>query len=134
MIKFRLWISSLTCLFAMALLGYYFLEKESPHISDIELVGEFFQIEVEKEDSALVMEEVLEEVFQVNFPLNLNTASQEALETLPNIGTQRAQDIILYRENIGGFQNIEEIMEVSGIGEGIFQAIQEFIVVESSDS
>ncbi|MDR2167316.1 MAG: ComEA family DNA-binding protein [Clostridiales bacterium] len=65
----------------------------------------------------------------VGGPVNINTATAEQLQTLSGIGEARARDIISHREARGGFANIEEIMNVPGIGEGIFERIREFITV-----
>lgn len=61
--------------------------------------------------------------------VNINTASLEELETLPSIGEVRAQAIITYRETNGGFRTIEELQEVSGIGEKIFADVAPYITV-----
>ena len=61
--------------------------------------------------------------------ININTATQEELETLPSIGEVRAQAIIAYREEHGGFRTTDELMEVSGIGEKIFADIAPHITV-----
>lgn len=61
--------------------------------------------------------------------VNINTATQEELETLPSIGEVRAQAIIAYREEHGGFRTTDELMEVSGIGEKIFADIAPHITV-----
>lgn len=61
--------------------------------------------------------------------VNLNTASKEQLMTLPGIGESRAEDIIRYREESGGFQTIEDIMKVSGIKDAAFQKIKDSITV-----
>lgn len=61
--------------------------------------------------------------------ININTASKEQLMTLPGIGESRAEDIIRYREESGGFQCIEDIMKVSGIKDAAFQKIKDSIVV-----
>ena len=61
--------------------------------------------------------------------VNINTATQEELETLPSIGEMRAQAIIAYREEHGGFRTTDELMEVSGIGEKIFADISPHITV-----
>ncbi len=62
--------------------------------------------------------------------ININTATLEELDSLPGIGPVIAQRIIDYRGSIGGFQSIESIMEVSGIGEATFAKIKELIAVE----
>lgn len=61
--------------------------------------------------------------------VNINTATQEELESLPSIGEVRAQAIITYREEHGGFRTTDELMEVSGIGEKIFADISPHITV-----
>lgn len=61
--------------------------------------------------------------------VNLNTASLEELMTLKGIGESRAEDIIRYREEHGGFQEIEDIMNVPGIKEAGFQKIKDSIKV-----
>lgn len=61
--------------------------------------------------------------------LDINSASSDELTKLKGIGDVLASEIIAYRENNGGFRNIEEIMNVSGIGEGIFSEIRDHIYV-----
>ena len=62
--------------------------------------------------------------------VNLNTASLEQLDTLPGVGPAIAQRIIDYREKIGGFKSIEQITEVSGIGDATFDKIRDLISIE----
>ena len=61
--------------------------------------------------------------------IDINTASKDELITLPGVGEVIAESIITYREENGGFDTIEEIMEVSGIGDGRFAAIKDLIIV-----
>ena len=61
--------------------------------------------------------------------VNLNTASIEQLCTLPGIGNTKAASIIAYREQTGGFQNIEELLNVDGIKTGTFQKLKDKIRV-----
>ena len=61
--------------------------------------------------------------------VNLNTASKEELMTLSGIGESKAAQILSYREENGAFQKIEDIMNISGIKEGIFNRIKNQIVV-----
>ncbi len=59
--------------------------------------------------------------------IDINTASAAQLMTLNGIGEAKAASIIAYRESHGGFASIEEIMNVSGIGEGVYAKIQDKI-------
>lgn len=61
--------------------------------------------------------------------VDINRSSKEALMTLKGIGESRAEDIIRYREEFGGFQTIEDIMNVPGIKEGAFNKIRDQITV-----
>ncbi len=62
--------------------------------------------------------------------VNLNTASQSILETLPNIGPKRAESIIRYREENGPFSRIEDIKKISGIGDKIYDSLKDYISVD----
>jgi competence protein ComEA len=61
--------------------------------------------------------------------VNINTADVATLETLPGIGPALAQRIIDYRSENGDFSTIEEITNVSGIGQTTFDDIQDLITV-----
>jgi competence protein ComEA len=64
--------------------------------------------------------------------ININTASQDELDTLPGIGPVTAQKIIAYRETYGPFATVEDIIKVSGIGPSTFERIKDRITVEGS--
>ena len=61
--------------------------------------------------------------------ININTATQTELETLPGIGPVTAEAIIQYRQENGPFSEIQGIQAVSGIGPVTFEKIREFITV-----
>jgi len=61
--------------------------------------------------------------------IDINTASSFELETLPGIGPTTAQKIIEYRQTNGLFVSIEDIINVSGIGPGLYERIKDLITV-----
>ena len=61
--------------------------------------------------------------------VNINTATKEELMTLPGVGESKANSIIKYRDDNGGFRTIEDIMNITGIKEGLFNKIKEKITV-----
>ena len=61
--------------------------------------------------------------------VNINTASVQELQTLPNIGPAKAQAIVEYRTQNGGFKSIEEIQKVKGIGAATFEKMKADISV-----
>jgi competence protein ComEA len=62
-------------------------------------------------------------------PINLNTATQSQLETLPGIGPKAAQRILEYRQKNGSFKKVEDLMNVKGIGEKSFLKLKPLITV-----
>ena len=62
--------------------------------------------------------------------ININTATKEELDALPEIGPVKAQAIVDYRNANGKFAAPEDIMKVSGIKEGTFAKIKDYIVVK----
>lgn len=61
--------------------------------------------------------------------VNLNTATKEQLCTLPGIGESKAESILSYRDAHGAYGQIEDIMNVEGIKDGLFQKIKDRITV-----
>ncbi len=61
--------------------------------------------------------------------IDINSADKETLMTLPGIGESKADKIIAYREENGGFSSIEDIMLVAGIKEGLFNKVRDRICV-----
>lgn len=63
------------------------------------------------------------------YPLDLNTADSTQLEKLPGIGPELAGRIVAYRENNGSFIAVEQIMDVTGIGEKKYEEMKDYITV-----
>lgn len=75
------------------------------------------------------MDEMMKEQSEEDGKVNINTAAKEELMTLPGVGEAKAALIVEYREEHGRFQMIEDIMNISGIKEGLFGKIKDYIKV-----
>ncbi|HYS27028.1 MAG TPA: helix-hairpin-helix domain-containing protein [Vicinamibacterales bacterium] len=62
-------------------------------------------------------------------PVNLNTATAEQLATIPGVGPKMAERILDYRQKNGGFKKVEDLMNVSGVGEKSFLKMKPLITV-----
>lgn len=87
------------------------------------------QIALPAEISAAPTDTAAERTLPESGGLDINTATKEELMELPGIGEKKAQAIIDYRNEYGAFLDAAEIMEVDGIGEGIFEKIRDLIRV-----
>lgn len=63
----------------------------------------------------------------VSGTVSVNTASQQDLETIPGIGPVKAAAILSHRDEIGGFQTLEDLLDVSGIGPATLEAIRPYV-------
>jgi len=63
------------------------------------------------------------------YPIDLNQANLEALESLPGIGPTKASDILAYRSQHGLFSDVDELLNVPGIGPSTLENIREFLVI-----
>lgn len=61
--------------------------------------------------------------------LNINSCTMDELTTLPGIGKSKAESIIQYREEHGYFKSVEEIKNIQGIKDGVYNKIIDYIVV-----
>jgi len=73
-----------------------------------------------------------EETEEVSDKININTAGEIELDKLPGIGPARAADIIEYRDSHGGFQSIEELKNIKGIGDKTFENLKDLITIGGS--
>ena len=121
--------------------GVYELPDGSRVYQAIEIAGGFRE---DADAKAINQAELLEDEERIYVPvigegvpmeseesgkININKASKEELMTLPGVGESRAESIIQYRKDVGAFQNIEDIMQVSGIKEGLFEKIKDLITI-----
>lgn len=64
------------------------------------------------------------------YPLDLNQASQDELESLPGIGPEKADEIIAYRNEFGPFVSVDDLLNVEGIGPKTLESISQFLTIE----
>lgn len=62
--------------------------------------------------------------------VNLNTATEADLQTISGVGAKRAADIIAYREANGGFKTVDDLNNVSGIGDKTLESIRPYVTVD----
>lgn len=61
---------------------------------------------------------------------DLNEATTEDLLRLPGIGEVKAEQIIQYRTEHGGFRSVDELLEIKGIGEKTLEKLRDYVCVE----
>lgn len=126
--------------------GVYALTSGSRVIAAIEAAGGFLPdaareavnlAKVVTDESQITVPDITQQELMVREEsrerlgyINLNTATVEELCTLSGIGETRAQAILAYRREIGGFRDITQLLEVSGIGESLFDNIKGNIYIE----
>lgn len=84
--------------------------------------------EIKETKSKTIKKETKEEK-EGNELININTATKEELLTISGIGESKADAIINYRKETGEFKTIEDIKNVSGIGDSLFEKIKDYITV-----
>ena len=67
-------------------------------------------------------------------PVDLNAADAQMLDELPGIGEVLAQRILSYREEHGGFESVDELLEVSGIGPKTMEGLRERVTVNGGNT
>ena len=107
--------------------GGFTEEAAQASLNLAQVISDEEQIVILTQDQAA--EKARQEREQAAGIVNLNTASKEQLMTLTGIGESRAEDILRYRQESGGFQTIEEIMNVPGIKESAYLKIKDSITV-----
>ncbi|WP_145471175.1 helix-hairpin-helix domain-containing protein [Staphylococcus pettenkoferi] len=65
----------------------------------------------------------------VDKQVNINTATESELQSIPGIGPSKAKSIIEYRDTNGAFDSVEKIKEVNGIGEKTFDKLKDYLTV-----
>lgn len=97
------------------------------HVSD----GERIYVPSEEEVLAGQFTDVFDNSEKDKLSININTASRDELMQLPGIGESKADSIVSYRNEYGGFKTIEDIMLIDGIKEAVYDKIKDYIRVQN---
>lgn len=107
----------------LALMGGYFVGTERTR--PLETVQTLPPAAVQSEPSAGADEAQAVPGGEQGALVDINTAGLEELMTLPGIGEKRARAILAYREEHGPFRYVEDLIQVSGIGESLLEGLLE---------
>lgn len=108
-------------------------EAEDTLVNQAEPVSDGMMIRIYTKEEAELQKEMSADNMQSDGKLDINAAGVTELMTLPGIGSAKAEAIVSYRTENGNFSNIEELMDIPGIKEGIFAQIREHIKVNISN-
>lgn len=116
---------------AVELAGGLLEEACADSVNQAEEVSDGQMVKVPaKEEAHLAAEEAADSTKETDSGLvNINTADAEELMTLPGIGASKAESILAYRTEQGSFASVEEIMNITGIKEGVYSKIRDYITV-----
>ena len=81
-------------------------------------------------EAAKTAEQEDKELNDIQDKIKINTATESELQSLDGIGEKLAKRIIDKRESIGGYTDVEQLLEVEGIGDKIFEQIKNYVTVE----
>lgn len=102
-------------------------EADLSQINLVEMINDNCKIIINKrQDPSTTVEN---KVDKDNNKININTCTIEQLMTLPNIGSVKAKAIVEYRKANGSFKSIDNLLEVTGIGQSLFNQIKDLITV-----
>lgn len=108
---------------------YYFNTYLLPRLSLIVVVG-YFGLACNTQNTTKQSLPIANGIQISASAININRASAEELEKLPNIGKHRAQKIVEHREKFGRFRTPEQLLLVRGISDELFREVRAFIKVE----
>lgn len=124
---------------AIQMAGGYLEEADSKYINHAQKLQDEMIIYIPKKGESLEVEQPVAQSISIigstpsgknDGKVNINTASESELTSLPGIGPTKAQAIIQYRQENGSFKTIDDIKNVSGIGEKTFEKLKDSITVK----
>lgn len=109
--------------------GGFIKKADQSMVNLAQKVQDEMVIAVPKKGEDQVQSDISDDTTNTEGKVNLNEAELEEIETLPGIGPSKAQTIIDYREENGLFRDVDELLEVSGIGEKTVENLEDDIQV-----
>lgn len=103
------------------------LEDEGHYV--IPKIGEQIDYNITQNDNKIDIKSVENNNDEAK-KININTATIEELDSLPGIGEATANKILSYRDENGGFNSIEDLKNVNGIGDKKYEELKEFIDIK----
>ena len=120
---------------AITIAGGYTAEADSTYINHAQRLTDEMVIyvpkigeEIDLEQQTFISSSTIENQTS-NGKVNLNTASETELSTLPGIGPAKAKAILEYRQQNGRFKSVDDLKNVSGIGEKTFEKLKQYIEI-----
>lgn len=108
--------------------------NQAEPVSDGQMIRVYTCEEVQDKDLGLTdkTDGISDDEHSIDNRININTAGKNELMTLPGIGSAKAEAILAYRQEYGGFSKVEELMNIPGIKSGVFVQIKELIKVNET--
>jgi len=121
---------------AITIAGGYTADADSTYINHAQKLTDEMVIyvpkigeEIDFEQQTFISSPTSENQSSTNGKVNLNTASETELSTLPGIGPAKAKAILEYRQQNGHFKSVEDLKNVSGIGEKTYEKLKQYIEI-----
>lgn len=102
----------------------------SLYLIGVNLIKRFDRVDEIRDAVPGYTADVTEETADDDGKININTATEEELVKIDGIGKTLASRIVKYREEVGGFVAIEELMDIEGIGAGSFNKLKPYLKAE----
>lgn len=70
----------------------------------------------------------------VTFPLDLNTATEEELRFIPQVGDVMSQRIVQYRDVLGRYESLDQLKDIKGVGDATFKTISAYLIINIDEA